>query len=219
MRTSPSNRSAQPPASGFYRQEFQNLSRPSRGWARTSCCFHHGDNPTSLALNIETGGFYCHACGAKGGDLIDFIMLRDGLSFKGAAKRLGAWDESGRVVKPTATSNKNEAGAIAKWEQAERELRLHYRDEMHLYERSSLLFQRLLRKNTKDDKSWGALSDTLDLLRRTIAGYYVLSFAAMKTRWQFLSSDAVSRECMIADVLNRGFVCCDGGHQLEVVFP
>jgi|SRR5215467_2915050 len=83
------DRSALPLPRIFYEQECGKLSRPSRGWARSRCPLHGGDNPTSFSVNLDTGGFFCHACGAKGGDVLEFVRLRYGSSFPDALKRLG----------------------------------------------------------------------------------------------------------------------------------
>ncbi|MDH5637729.1 MAG: CHC2 zinc finger domain-containing protein [Nitrospinota bacterium] len=58
------------------------------GWALGLCPFHDDHKP-SLALNMKTGGFYCFACGAKGGGIIDFHMKLHGLSFKETMKEIG----------------------------------------------------------------------------------------------------------------------------------
>lgn len=42
---------------------------------------------------VTTGGFQCHGCGEKGGDVIDFHRRRYGLNFMAAAKDLGAWEQ------------------------------------------------------------------------------------------------------------------------------
>lgn len=127
------DRAALPPAASFYRHEFDKLSRPSRGWARTRCIFHGGDNPTALSVNLEHGGFFCFNCGAKGGDVLDFVKLRDGVSFVEAARRLGAL----RDVPPD-TSRRDRARAR---EAADRAWRDNYvtrvetlLDDMHVYE-------------------------------------------------------------------------------------
>jgi DNA primase len=44
-------------------------------------------------VNLASGAFHGFGCDAHGGDLIAFVRLRDRLSFKDAAQRLGAWDE------------------------------------------------------------------------------------------------------------------------------
>jgi hypothetical protein len=59
------------------------------GWVSTKCPFHEDGCP-SLSINLEHGGFRCHACGAKGSDVVAFHMKRHGLDFKAAAKELGA---------------------------------------------------------------------------------------------------------------------------------
>jgi len=82
------DRSALPPPRNFYEQECGKLSRPSRGWCRSRCPLHGGDNPNSFAVNLDTGGFVCFSCGAKGGDVLAFVQQRYGLSFPEALKHL-----------------------------------------------------------------------------------------------------------------------------------
>lgn len=61
------------------------------------CCpFHQGDNTPSL--KIYDRDFHCHACGAHG-DIFDFIMMMDNVSFKTAFQSLG-----GEYQKPTFSS-------------------------------------------------------------------------------------------------------------------
>jgi len=80
-----------PPAEAFYTRELGKLSRPYRGWVRGRCPWHKSKSGLSFAVNLDSGGFYCFGCGAKGGDLIDYVRLRDTVDFKSAAKKLGAW--------------------------------------------------------------------------------------------------------------------------------
>lgn len=80
------DRAALPSPRIFYEHEGLKLSRPSRGWARSKCPLHGGDNPTSFAVNLDTGGFFCHSCGAKGGDVLEFVRRRYQLSFPDALK-------------------------------------------------------------------------------------------------------------------------------------
>jgi DNA primase len=87
-----------PPAKSFYEQALGELRRAARSWARpkTGCPFHESKSKSSFAVNLDSGGFFCFSCGAKGGSVIDFLMLRDGLTFKEASILLGCWDEYGR---------------------------------------------------------------------------------------------------------------------------
>jgi hypothetical protein len=48
------------------------------------CSFHDDHQPS---MGIKNNRFHCFACGAKG-DVIEFVMKRDGLSFKDAVKFL-----------------------------------------------------------------------------------------------------------------------------------
>jgi DNA primase len=62
-----------------------------RGAWRSALCPFHDDHRPSLRVNVESGGFRCMVCGARGGDVIDFHRRRHGVSFSTAAKALGAW--------------------------------------------------------------------------------------------------------------------------------
>jgi DNA primase len=80
-----------PPARSFYENELRKLTRPSRGWARGNCPFHESKSRSSFSVNLDSGGFYCFGCEVKGGDILDFVKLRDKVDFKRAAQILGAW--------------------------------------------------------------------------------------------------------------------------------
>lgn len=75
------------PSPFFYYKTIFPYINNGKEWINVRCCFHKEKNP-SLSLNLISGGFYCHACGAKGGNLIAFDMLRNGTSYKDSAERL-----------------------------------------------------------------------------------------------------------------------------------
>ena len=83
----------------FYEQELGKLSRPSRGWAKANCPFHPSKSKTSFSINLNSGGFFCHGCGVKGGDVLSFVMQRDSVDFKTACKSLGYWNDGKRSIK------------------------------------------------------------------------------------------------------------------------
>lgn len=73
----------------------QDVQLRGRGAWRDALCPFHGDIKPSLRVHAESGAFRCMACEAKGGDVLAFHMLRQGVGFVDAAKALGAWDERG----------------------------------------------------------------------------------------------------------------------------
>lgn len=88
------------PVKGFYELELGRLTRPnSKGWALGRCPFHYSKSGKSFSVNINSGGFHCFGCDAKGGDIIAFVRKREGCSFQKACELLGCWDESGKEVK------------------------------------------------------------------------------------------------------------------------
>ena len=68
------------------------LTRKARGeWASIRCPVHKGGderNP-SISVSLVDGHFACHACGAKGGDIIELHRLVSGLGFRDAVRDLG----------------------------------------------------------------------------------------------------------------------------------
>lgn len=83
------DRSRLPLPAYYYTAELKRLAGYGE-WRQAVCCFHDDHNP-SLSVNICTGGFRCFACGAHGGDVLDFQRLRYRQSFPDAARALGAW--------------------------------------------------------------------------------------------------------------------------------
>lgn len=75
----------------YYRRHLHTL-RVHNDWASTKCPFHE-DIISSLSVNIKNGGYFCHACGTKGGDVVDFHQRLFEINFIDAAQDLGAWDD------------------------------------------------------------------------------------------------------------------------------
>lgn len=59
-------------------------------WRDAVCPFHKDTHPSLRVFHV-TGAFRCMVCGAHGGDVLAFHMLRHHLRFIDAAKALGAW--------------------------------------------------------------------------------------------------------------------------------
>ncbi|MCK5384405.1 MAG: hypothetical protein KAJ29_02430 [Alphaproteobacteria bacterium] len=53
------------------------------------CPFHDDTHIGSFFINRKQGAFHCFSCGAKGGDIFAFHMMRTGCSFKEAVEQLG----------------------------------------------------------------------------------------------------------------------------------
>ena len=83
------NKAALLPPSDYFAQ--QGLKLTGGGEWRNAICPFHDDTKPSLRVRLDTGGFRCMVCGAKGGDILAFHQQRYGLSFKQAAQQLGAW--------------------------------------------------------------------------------------------------------------------------------
>lgn len=85
------NRAKLPSPESFWASHGITL-KSKKGWVMAKCIFHD-DHHASLGINAESGGFFCHACGAKGGDVLAAHQLHISCDFVSAAKALGAWEE------------------------------------------------------------------------------------------------------------------------------
>jgi hypothetical protein len=74
----------------YYRRHLHAL-RTGGDWASAHCPFDEDKNP-SLSVNLTHGGFLCHACGARGGDVLAFHMRLKHMDFVAAARDLNAWE-------------------------------------------------------------------------------------------------------------------------------
>ena len=67
------------------------IGKPRSEWTSIRCPAHKGGderNP-SMSVSLVDGHFACHACGAKGGDLIALHRLRTGATFRDAVREIG----------------------------------------------------------------------------------------------------------------------------------
>jgi hypothetical protein len=180
------DRSALPPPKSFYERELGKLTRPSRGWSRGDCPFHKSKSGVSFSVNLESGGFYCFGCAAKGGDVLAFVRLRDHLSFKAAAQLLGAWRDVSteeRFQLEAAKAHRDrelEQKAAAK--ESERRNRIQLRDEVHtasrIWKESCARLSELRRgavpiSDGEEEACWEVLSLVLKDLHETEEQYCV----------------------------------------------
>ena len=86
------DRNLLPNPSKYYSEQGLKLTGDGE-WRKALCPFHKDTRP-SLGVRLESGSFRCMACGASGGDVLAFHMLRYGMGFMEAAKSLGAWRQS-----------------------------------------------------------------------------------------------------------------------------
>ena len=218
-----------PPPIAFWEGEFGKLGRGGKGWRRVLCPFHSDHHP-SLSVNVESGGFYCFACGAKGGDLLAFVRLRDGVDFKTAAQRLGAWQDGGETSlerlewAEQESKRKRVRLAADRLEAAERELRFGLQSGIHSLERVKReMLERLdaLHRGGEEHKPdeaeacWEVSSLVTVELRETIAAYYIAAFSAEEQRCVFVMFPE-RRAGAIGSVLDGGGLIDERGRWMEV---
>ncbi|MCP4472982.1 MAG: hypothetical protein GY821_00110, partial [Gammaproteobacteria bacterium] len=80
------------PSPAYYYRSQGLVLKGGGEWKTALCPFHHDTKP-SLRLRFDSGGFVCMACGMKGGDILEFHRKKYKLSFREAARQLGAWEE------------------------------------------------------------------------------------------------------------------------------
>ncbi len=82
-------------------------------WRTTSCVFHGGSD--SMRINVDSGGFICMNCGARGGDVLAYRMAVHGEDFVTAAKALDCWIDDGKPAprRPTPISPRDALSLLA----------------------------------------------------------------------------------------------------------
>jgi len=159
-----------PPAQAFYEKEFGKLGRPSRGWARGNCPFHKSKSRVSFSVNLQTGGFYCFGCEAKGGDILDFVKLRDKVDFKRAAQLLGAWRDRDMTsvekqeIRRIQQERERQQAERAAQKESERQKRIEARDWLHTAEK---LYEEAIQAH-----NWELMPLLLGEIREAEAAYW-----------------------------------------------
>jgi hypothetical protein len=67
------------------------VAKPRGEWVVIRCPAHKGgdEQHPSMSVSLIDGHFRCHACGAKGGDIVSLHRLATGLGFRDAVRDLG----------------------------------------------------------------------------------------------------------------------------------
>jgi hypothetical protein len=104
------------PISYFESQGLTLLGSHRSTWKTTECRFHGGSD--SMRVNTVTGAWVCMACGVKGGDVLSYLMLSNGMEFIDAAKELGAWSgrDSSRIQRKPAGLSPRSAMEVLSFE-------------------------------------------------------------------------------------------------------
>ncbi|OLB24858.1 MAG: hypothetical protein AUH15_00010 [Acidobacteriales bacterium 13_2_20CM_55_8] len=177
-----------PCAWGFYQKQVGRLSRPNgKGWAMGRCPFHDSKSGKSFAMHLQTGGFFCHGCQRKGGDVVSFIMQRDRIDFRSACKLLGCWQgvskEERLKLDNEVARRKQEREQAAQIKDVERIARLALREEIcslvkiqvDVSERLSQLLRGAAPAHENEiENCWSVASLVLDGLRETESTYMAL---------------------------------------------
>jgi DNA primase len=179
MESSSFNPAALPLPRHFYERELGRLGPERRGWAQGRCPFHNSKSGRSFSVNLSTGGFYCHGCGARGGDVISFVRLRDGCGFVEACKQLGSWRRISPAERVEIARRTQERAWNRQYEtqqaEGDRRERLQLRTELHTTAKvHAELNNRLHRagpSGNESEKWWGPLPSTLDCLRQDESDY------------------------------------------------
>jgi hypothetical protein len=151
------------------------------------CQFHRDRNP-SMSVNEEKGVFYCHSCGATG-DVIDYIMRLDGLSFRQALASLGI-DHTDVVPRPNNDPLKQAAAQISQWADTQTDRANSLLREIG--HRLQLAKQAGWREEEKiSSREWAILSDLADDLQTV---KLVIELYENRARIEALLADADDHE-------------------------
>ena len=157
----------------FWEGELGRLSRPDRKcYAKGRCPFHKSRSGQSFSVNLNTGAFCCFGCDVKG-DIVSYVMQRDGCDFKTAAKKLGAWTdvtpEERQQFKKEETRLRKEREAIAAKKQDQRQFRhalsKDIRDVVNTQQEVGARLEILGADSEEAERCWHLLVELEDLIR------------------------------------------------------
>jgi hypothetical protein len=177
------DRSLLPPPASFYAANVEKFR--ARGDRATGLCPFHKDKHPSLSIDLERGLWHCFTCD-MGGDVIRFIETRDRLSFKEAAKSVGAWRSEGmseserrRLGRERKKREREQAEKQAQKE-SERVQLIEARDYLHTLEHAydeSVARRSELRRGAGEDfaneteTQWDILASGLEAIRKAESHY------------------------------------------------
>ncbi len=211
----------------------ESLGVSTRGKNRANCPLCSGHSKNTLSFNRRF--WHCFRCG-QGGDAYTLVQLIQNCDFKTALRFVAAL--AGISLQSTNESNFRRTlaarkrkhdrveVAIRKLLTVERQMRLAIREEIHSLERAqSLASQRLSEINQglpekqqgEAERCWEVLERTLPQLRRAVATYYILAFAAAAERAHYILRPK-EREAMVEKVMETGCVHDSDGRRVEVYF-
>src|SRR2546423_3919162 len=89
----------------------ESMKLTRKGRSMVGLCPFHKEKTPSFNVNPEKGFFYCFGC-KESGNVFDFLMKMEGLSFPEAARRLA--DRAGIEIEETATEGERREADAAR---------------------------------------------------------------------------------------------------------
>jgi hypothetical protein len=170
----------------------------------------------------------CHRCHGGDGDVFSLYQFIYSCSFADAVGELAAtagitpMDADRMQLHGRYRQQALQAQAALEFKPGLRDLRLHYREQIHCYER--ILHDTRERMNVEgiSKEDWetcgNVVSLALDELREAVAAYFLLSFGTISEQREFLENPEW-RPAALNGLLARGIVRDDQGHTMEVSLP
>jgi hypothetical protein len=201
-----------PVPENFYAAQIGRLPRPNRGRVMVRCPFHEDRRPSlSIDLRSPKGQFHCFGC-QESGDMVDFLVKRDGLDFKRAAMSLGAWTEPSsesdrRELEKAERERQRIARAAELLLERERVLRFLARHSLHSLEKAKRRTSDRLRNCAADSSEAEAAWMDLESLETRIveldATYRLLSFAPIEKRARFVLNGQARPKIIAEELFGR----------------
>jgi DNA primase len=162
-----------------------------QGRSLVGLCPFHKEKTPSFSVNPEKGFFYCFGCKEKG-NVFDFLMKVEGLSFPEAARRLA--DGAGIEVEETTSDfERREADAARRAVDdlfAVNQLAAHWFErQLREHPQSTIAWHELARRGLLDEKSRDPEPLVRDALQAFRIGYAPASWDGLT---QFLAQQGVS---------------------------
>lgn len=202
-----------PSVEEFFRSNTQRFRRNGRK-ARAVCPFHPRAEHQNFSMDLDRGLFHCFVCDASG-DLITFVMQRDNVDFREAARRLGALvavDNPKAMTNPERDRQRGRIDLAAdKLAQIQRSIRLDCGEKIRDCDRV------LATPGPWDERQWRR-AQAACVLRDdyVLPAYTLLSFAAPRDRARYVLHPEIQAQ-MAAAVRWAGYVLTADARRVEVL--
>jgi hypothetical protein len=189
-----------------------------RGTRLVGLCPLHREKTPSFTISLTNNLYFCFGCGV-GGDAMDLVMRLHHLSFREAAKSLGAWSELNPAERAKfdreLSQRRREREKADRQRRAEHAHLLFIRSRLLLFESWYQQVAAHLAANRDCELLWDFMCVCSEFIRMASTAFSVMAFGNAALRREYFQTRSRS---LLREVRDAGFVIDDDGRRMEILF-